>query len=106
FCPLPMGEPDVRSQRLKMDKTWEANNNQLQQAFSELADCFSLKTGWSDQPQIKKTIKSMSMTILGLHKYLFRLGKACFEYDLEKYTEPVFRQITLVANQLVTLMKD
>ena len=106
FCPLPMGEPDVRSQRLKMDKTWEANNNQLQQAFSELADCFSLKTGWSDQPQIKKTIKSMSITILGLHKYLFRLGKACFEYDLEKYTEPVFRQITLVANQLVTLMKD
>lgn len=106
FNPLTEGNPSFISQRRQMEKDWEEDNNKLRSAFKDLIDQIPQQLEWDDPEQIKGTIESMSMTIQGLHKYLLRLGTACFENDLESYTERIFHQMIFITNQLTSLIKN
>lgn len=106
FTPLAEGDPSYNEKRKQMEKCWETDNNELGSAFKNLVDHIPRQLEWDDPEQIKGTIESMSMTIQGLHKYLLRLGTACFENDLESYTERIFHQMIFITNQLRSLIEN
>lgn len=85
---------------------WYDEYNALARAFDELK-IMTRKLGdnWNDREHLISQIGSISMTLQGLYKYLHRLGVACFEYDLEAYTSPIFGKMTRIVRQMLEIMK-
>ena len=85
---------------------WQIRYNSLVKHFDKLKDTIKdYCNSWTDQEHLMNQIGSISMTLQGLYKYLHRLGVACFEYDLEAYTSPIFEKLSGVIKQLISIIK-